>query len=67
MSETKSGQCLYGSVNVSVTNDMDHFGACHCAMCRKWSGGPFMEIQCKNGIEIDSEEHGSMSFFPNRF
>lgn len=57
MSDTKTGQCLCGSIKITATADMEHFGACHCAMCRKWSGGPFMEVQCDDGIEIGGEEN----------
>lgn len=24
--------------------------ACHCSMCRKWSGGPFMAVPCRAAV-----------------
>ena len=37
------GQCLCGAVTVEVTGDPAGWvGACHCGMCRRWSGGLFL-------------------------
>lgn len=51
-----SGQCLCGSVKVSVNNASNEIGACHCDMCRKWSGGPFLGIDCKQEVTFTGEE-----------
>ncbi len=34
------GQCLCGAVRFSVESVDPHHHACHCGMCRRWSGGP---------------------------
>ena len=39
---TKTGQCLCGAVRFSANEVSTEFGACHCEMCQRWSGGPFM-------------------------
>ena len=40
MNETRSGRCLCGSVAFEAAIPDLHTEACHCAICRKWSGGP---------------------------
>lgn len=34
-----SGQCLCGSVTLTVSDAAEWIGVCHCETCRKWSGG----------------------------
>jgi len=41
------GTCLCESVELSVSHD-NEFGACHCGMCRKWGGGPYMAVHTKS-------------------
>ena len=38
-----------------------HVGACHCGMCRKWGGGPFMEVDCGTDVIFTGED--SISVF----
>ena len=40
MSETYSGACFCGAVEVQVTGTPNAMGYCHCRSCRSWSGGP---------------------------
>ena len=40
----KTGSCLCGAVKFEIDDVPDQVGACHCSMCRKWSGGVFMAI-----------------------
>lgn len=49
----KSGRCLCGAVSFTSSSLSTRVSACHCAMCRKWGGGPFMEVDC--GSDIDFE------------
>ncbi len=37
-----SGGCLCGAVRFEATLKSSEIGACHCGMCRKWTGGPYM-------------------------
>ena len=32
-------------------------GACHCEMCRRWGGGPFMEIGCDTDTVFTGDEN----------
>lgn len=52
----RRGQCLCGKVTVTAKRASNDVGACHCDMCRRWGGGPFMEINCGTDIEFDGEE-----------
>ena len=40
-----TGSCLCGAVTYTVTSDLTQAGACHCGMCRKWSGGIYIGMQ----------------------
>lgn len=53
----KTGSCLCGSVLITAINPSNKVGACHCSVCRKWGGGPFMEIDCGTEVIIEGEEN----------
>ncbi|MBE9067393.1 GFA family protein [Leptolyngbya cf. ectocarpi LEGE 11479] len=53
----KNGSCLCGAVSFTTSNFSKKVGACHCDMCRKWGGGPFMEVDCGTGIAFKGEEN----------
>ncbi len=38
----KSGGCLCGAVRFTATGVPDTIGACHCEMCRRWTGSALM-------------------------
>ena len=59
MSETTTriGSCLCGAVRIKANQALDRVGACHCSMCRTWSGGPLMAVGCGADVEIEGEEH----------
>ena len=50
------GQCLCSAVKFSATHAEPMFGACHCRMCQRWAGGPFMATST-SGITFDGEEN----------
>lgn len=52
-----TGRCLCGAVNFSAAQSVNSVGACHCSMCRKWGGGPFLEVSCGSDIHFDGEEN----------
>ncbi len=54
------GQCLCGAIRVVAHSASNSVGACHCKMCRRWGGGPFMEVNCGQAVTIDGEEHLSV-------
>ena len=39
---TRSGQCMCGAVRFTATEVPDTFGACHCEMCRRWTGSALL-------------------------
>ena len=41
----RNGGCLCGAVRYRATIDNSRFGACHCPMCRKWTGGPLLNVR----------------------
>ena len=53
----RSGSCLCGSVRISANNASNKVGACHCGMCRKWGGGPLMEIDCGTDVTFEGEDY----------
>ena len=52
--ESVKGSCLCGRVTLTVTGINEHFGACHCDMCKVWTGSPQMGIGCKD-VKIDGK------------
>lgn len=52
------GSCLCGAVSLRVGHGgRPSMSACHCGICRRWTGGPFMSIECHQAPEIDGAEH----------
>ncbi|RBP52849.1 GFA family protein [Arenicella xantha] len=43
---TAHGKCLCGAVTFTAAAVVKEIGACHCSMCRTWSGGPFLGLDC---------------------
>lgn len=37
------GHCLCGAVTIRA-NDTVKLNACHCGMCRRWGGGPYLGV-----------------------
>lgn len=56
-SSTISGRCLCGAISITVESAPDVVDACHCNMCRKWSGGPQFAIDCGNSVSFEGTEH----------
>ncbi len=46
----RNGSCMCGAVKYCIEDDIKETGACHCGMCRKWSGGIYL------GIEVPSDK-----------
>ena len=53
----RRGECLCGAVSLSAPMTDHTIGACHCRMCRRWGGGPFLSVDCGTALAIDGEEH----------
>lgn len=54
-----TGSCLCGAVKITASTMSPNIGACHCNMCRKWSGGPYLAVDCKDSVQIQGSEHVS--------
>lgn len=50
------GSCLCGKVTYDASL-RPGAGACHCAMCRKWSGGPLMSVHANGPVNFTGEEN----------
>ncbi len=44
---SKTGTCLCGAVKYTIDTSPKETGACHCTMCRKWSGGVYLAFEAK--------------------
>ncbi|GAB5470914.1 MAG: GFA family protein [Rhodospirillales bacterium] len=53
--QEKSGRCLCGAVTITAKTVSHSAGACHCAMCRRWGGGPLMATDAGTDVAIDGE------------
>jgi len=51
-----SGRCLCGAVTFEAKNVEPKHHACHCTMCRRWSGSPFFGIHV-GGVEFSGEDN----------
>ncbi len=40
MSDSYTGTCFCGAVEIRATGQPNAMGYCHCRSCRSWSGGP---------------------------
>lgn len=48
----QNGSCLCGAVRISVKTKNNSIGACHCNMCRKWTGGPLLVVECGSDVQF---------------
>ena len=56
------GSCLCGACTFTATPTVGGLGAgaCHCGMCRKWSGGMYMSVDCGSSVAfVDESALGS--------
>ena len=55
---TRTASCLCGGVQLRLKDVPDKMGACHCSMCRKWSGGIYLGFKAEPGtVEITGAEN----------
>ncbi len=59
MSETLvlKASCLCGAVKITANKGKAEFEACHCGMCAKWGGGPFLTVDCGSDLLIEGEDY----------
>ncbi len=56
----RRGHCLCDAIQITASHAAKSVGACHCRMCRRWGGGPFMEIDCGTDVTFEGEENLSV-------
>lgn len=56
MKYQKTGSCLCGKCRYSFECDNLEVWACHCSMCRKWSGGPVMAMHIDGLVVFENED-----------
>ncbi|HRE60339.1 MAG TPA: GFA family protein [Micropepsaceae bacterium] len=49
------GHCLCGAVKFTATPKSMIMDVCHCSMCRRWSGGTFMGVDCGGSVKVEDE------------
>lgn len=52
MTQPMNARCLCGAVTFTATPKAMEMGACHCQMCRRWSGGVFLAVDCSGSIRF---------------
>lgn len=55
-----SDGCLCGAVRFKAVVAKHEFGACHCGMCRRWSGGVFLAVDCES---LAIEDESALGFY----
>lgn len=50
----RTGRCLCGRVTFSAETS-GRFNVCHCDMCRRWTGGPLMAVNCGGSVRLSGE------------
>ena len=51
------GHCLCGAVQFEGVAAKE-VGVCHCRMCRRWAGGPFVSVHCTEATFSGMEHIG---------
>lgn len=67
---SKTGGCLCGAVRFEIQEEVHETGACHCNMCRKWSGGVFFGVEVPEGgmvVEGDVQTYKSSEWAERSF
>jgi hypothetical protein len=50
-----NGQCLCKKVTIKASNVEEHIDACHCTMCRKWSGSALLAVDCGQEVSFGGQ------------
>ncbi len=54
----RTGRCMCGAVTLTARGVPDEFGACHCDMCRRWTGAAFLATAVPEGnVRFFGTEH----------
>lgn len=55
MADRLSGSCLCGSVKFTAEPAKADMIVCHCGMCRNWSGGAWMAVDCGSSVKVEDD------------
>lgn len=55
--ELRTGRCLCAAISFTFEPAEPEVDACHCAMCRRWGGGPALTIRTKGPATVTGREH----------
>lgn len=56
----KKGSCLCKAVRICAKPKSASVEACHCSMCRKWTGGPLLAVDCGADVSFEGKENISI-------
>ena len=51
------GQCLCGGVKLRLQHQKPSLSACHCRICRRWGGGPFLTLESHQAPHIEGGDN----------
>lgn len=54
--EDVSGHCLCGAVRFAAKLVFHDVQACHCGMCRRWTGGPLMFVDVEGVPSFEGQD-----------
>ncbi|MCR8724592.1 GFA family protein [Frigidibacter sp. ROC022] len=73
MNEMMTGHCLCKAVDLRLTSHAGGVSACHCAMCRRWSGGatlcleaPAADVTATGPVQVYRSSHFAERAFCGR-
>src|SRR5690606_16426471 len=52
-----TGRCLCGAVSFKGRVEKREIGACHCAMCRRWTSGPLLTLTGVAELTFEGEDN----------
>lgn len=58
----RTGGCLCGAVRFTAHDIPHEFAACHCSMCRKWTGGPVLAAHAEGPVTLEQGDD-SLAWF----
>ncbi|GAB4196627.1 MAG: GFA family protein [Wenzhouxiangellaceae bacterium] len=56
-SPERQGQCLCGACQLTTKTLSTDIGVCHCAMCRRWTGGPLLAVDCSTEVTLNGDDN----------
>ena len=51
------GSCMCGACKFTATPAGEGANVCHCGMCRKWTAGMFIAVECGDSLKFDDTTH----------